>query len=818
MNKRIALDTNWKFSLSNNNNTELPGGIKKFTPQRTAEVPGTIHTDLLKNKLIDDPFYADNELRLQWISACDWQYETKFTVPENFDTAKPIQLVFDGLDTVADIFVNDKLVGSADNMFRSFSFVVNGVLQEKNRLKIIFAAPDKYARALEEQHGKLPVALNSERVYIRKAQYSFGWDWGPVFTTSGIWRGVFLENILTPEIDSLFLRTLKITGDSADIEIHVELSKPAPSGASLSVTLADDENAIIHVDISTAGQQEFVIPVTVEQPELWYPNGMGQQKLYTLHAELSDEQDIITLKQVTAGIRTVTLQLHDENSATFHFFVNGKPLFIKGANWIPAHSFLTVTADEDYRSLILKAKNSNMNMLRVWGGGIYENDVFYQLCDELGLLVWQDFMFACAAYPEYEAFVENVKQEAVYNIKRLRQYCSLAIWCGNNENEWNWYKEQHESYKNMPGHKLFAGLFPALIAELDPLTPYHVSTPFGEDDDPNSQTSGNRHQWDIWSGFTDYTEVENDRSLFVSEFGFQGPANMQTLDECIPKPERYIQSRLFEFHNKQVSGNERIIRFVAAQLPLETKWKDFIYIAQLNQGFAMKACLEHWRFAVPETNGAIIWQLNDCWPVTSWSLIDSEHSPKMAYYFVKNAFAPVALGFVKHGTNYKLMGMNDTKQDVTVNLIIGAVKPDKTKVRECLNRKIVLTANVCVALNIENCIDDTNTDTIYVATVYDDEGGILHRAFLARQPWKYFKLPQPGIKASITKKNKGYTVSLKAKRPAFFVDLTGDGLTFSDRGMILLPNEKITIEVESRHQQPPDRKDITIFSLNNYLE
>ncbi|MBI2417605.1 MAG: glycoside hydrolase family 2 protein [Ignavibacteriales bacterium] len=801
MNKRIALDTDWKFSLSNNNNTELPGGIKKFTPKRTAEIPGTIHTDLLKNKLIDDPFYADNELHLQWISACDWQYETKFAIPENFDTKKPVQLVFDGLDTVADIFVNDKLIGSANNMFRSFSFIINDVSKE-----------------LEEKHGKLPVALNSERVYIRKAQYSFGWDWGPVFATCGIWRGVFLENIIVPEIDQLFLRTLKITGDDAELEIHVELSAPAASGTTLSVTLADDEEAVVQMDVSASGQQIFVIPVTVEKAELWYPNGMGQQKLYTLHAELFNDDDVITLKQVTVGIRTVVLQLNDAESNTFRFIVNGKPVFVKGANWIPAHSFLTVPTEDDYRNLILKAKNSNMNMLRVWGGGIYENDIFYQLCDELGLLVWQDFMFACAAYPEYKEFVENVEQEAIYNIKRLRQYCSLAIWCGNNENEWNWYKEQHESYKNMPGHKLFAELFPALIAELDPLTPYHVSTPFGDDADPNSQTSGNRHQWDIWSNFTDYTEVENDKSLFVSEFGFQGPANMQTLDGCIPKHERFIQSRLFEFHNKQISGNERIIRFVAAHLPLETKWKDFIYIAQLNQGFAMKACLEHWRFATPETNGAIIWQLNDCWPVTSWSLIDSAHLPKIAYHFVQNAFAPVALSFVKNGANYTLKGMNDTNKDITANLVIAAIKPDFVKVKECFQQKIILAANSRVTIDIGNSIDDKNTDTIYVATIYDSAGEILHRTFLARQPWKYFKLPPPGIKISISKKNNCYNVSIKTKRAAFFVDLTGDGLTFSNRGMILLPNEKMSVQVESKHQRMPDRKDITVFSLNNYLE
>ena len=270
---------------------------------------------------------------------------------------------------------------------------------------------------------------------------------------------------------------------------------------------------------------------------------------------------------------------------------------------------------EKYETLLKYAKDANMNFVRVWGGGIYENEIFYELCDELGLLIWQDFMFACASYPEHKEFMKNVEDEVEQNIERLQHHPSIALWCGNNENEWIWHQEMKTSYKEMPGYKIYHEVIPDILKAADPERPYWPSSPFGSDDDPNAYSSGNRHEWGIWSKWIDYSEVKNDNSLFVTEFGFQGPANKKTFEKYLSKNKRYSQDPVFEFHNKQVEGPERVFKFLSGNLPIKTEWEDFIYLAQLNQALALKTCLERWRINWPVANGSIIWQLNDCWPV-----------------------------------------------------------------------------------------------------------------------------------------------------------------------------------------------------------
>ena len=308
-----------------------------------------------------------------------------------------------------------------------------------------------------------------------------------------------------------------------------------------------------------------------------------------------------------------------------------------------------------------------MNIVRVWGGGFYENDIFYELCDELGLLVWQDFMFACALYPEQKAFLKNVKNEITQNVERLQHHPCIALWCGNNENEWIWTQGQKKSYKLMPGYKIYHELIPNVTKEIDPTRPYWPSSPFSFDKDPNSYTSGNRHEWGIWSMWKDYETVKDDQSLFVTEFGFQGPASKKTFEKYLSENNRNINNPVFEFHNKQIEGPERVIKFLSSHLPLKTEWDDFIYLAQLSQGFALKTCLEHWRQNWPVTNGSIIWQINDCWPVTSWAIIDSELNPKIAYHFVKNIFNQQIASIIKDNEDLKIQIVNNSSEILNSN-------------------------------------------------------------------------------------------------------------------------------------------------------
>jgi beta-mannosidase len=457
-----------------------------------------------------------------------------------------------------------------------------------------------------------------------------------------------------------------------------------------------------------------------------------------------------------------------------------------------------------------------MNMIRVWGGGFYENDIFYNLCDELGLLVWQDFMFACAAYPEYPEFIENVSNEFRQNIKRLQNHTSLALWCGNNENEWNWQRESGRPYKEMPGYKIYHQIIPGIIDTLDPLRPYWPSTPFGFEEDPNSVLSGNRHQWEIWSMWKDYNTVSEDNSLFVSEFGFQGPADKSTLEESIPPKERSVQSEIFEFHNKQVDGNERIFRFLAAHLPVKTKWEDYIFLARLNQALALKTCLQHWRSNYPVTNGALIWQLNDCWPVTSWAVIDSNLIPKPAYYHVKNIFNQQIITFLKSETSIEVVLINSAQKTFRGLVKTQIVNLAKGKVEFMEKKNITLNGDKRLSVSsVSGFASIAEGTSVIVASVFDHEGSMIHRNYYAGKEWKHITLPKTEISL---KKISNHSLLVESDKPAFFVTLSSDGLVFNENSFILLPGEKKIINILFLKEVKLKIKNITIHTLNNYLD
>src|ERR1035437_2999587 len=491
MNKIILLHDNWEFSLNKKSRPPVdnikPGACYK------AIVPGTIHTDLINNKLIPDPFYSDNEKRLQWIGEMDWDYRTSFDSHKSIDPSKPVYIKFDGIDTIAEIFLNGENIGAAFNMFCSNEFEISRFLKKKNnKLLVRFTSLYQYARLTESKHGKLPAGLNSERVYIRKAQYSVGWDWGPTLTTSGLWRAVSLIQKSDACIEHFTFNTISLSGKSAFVELKTEIINPLNKSLKLKIILSSA--SLTYEKEIEVNENSLTHNIEINNPALWWPVGYGLPALHNLSLLLYEDKILLDEKNYKVGIRTIELQLKDGDKNTFRFIINGRNIFARGADWIPSDLFIPRISDEKYRRLLGFAKSGNMNMLRVWGGGFYENDIFYDLCDELGLLVWQDFMFACAAYPEYPEFIDNVSNEFRQNIKRLQNHPSLALWCGNNENEWNWQRESRLSYKEMPGYKIYHQIIPDILDSLDPQRPYWPSSPFGFEDDPNSVLSGNRHQ------------------------------------------------------------------------------------------------------------------------------------------------------------------------------------------------------------------------------------------------------------------------------------------------------------------------------------
>ncbi len=456
MNSRFDLNDNWQFKI----NSKL-SSKNDFKEWQKAAVPGTVHTDLLNHKLIEEPFYDDNELKLNWICENDWVYKTTFDKPKGFEKELSQFLIFEGLDTVSEIYFNKKLLGKSDNMFVKYEFEISSLIKDKNNeLEVRFSSPIKYAKSLEEKYGKLSVALDSSRVYIRKAQYSFGWDWGPSFPTMGIWRPVYLLQKRKVSIKSFTFTTKKISAKKAIVEVKINLNQKPKRKYKISVSLSN-HNQRFEGEKVLDSNKDVTLELKIENPKLWWPNNEGEQNLYDLNILLLDESGIkLDEKNKKVGIRTISLQLKNNHDFTFRFIINNKPIFAKGVNWIPADSFLPRVTKEKYETLLQYAKDAHMNIVRVWGGGFYENDIFYELCDELGLLVWQDFMFACAAYPEHKDFLKNVKNEVTQNVERLQYHPSIALWCGNNENEWLWYQGQKKSYKLMPGYKIYHDLIP----------------------------------------------------------------------------------------------------------------------------------------------------------------------------------------------------------------------------------------------------------------------------------------------------------------------------------------------------------------------
>jgi len=786
----------------------------------SASVPGTVHTDLLHSGLIPDPFYGNNEKELLWIHENDWIYETFFDFPPEFRSKKQIYLVCDGLDTVCEIRLNGKILSETINMFRHYRFPINTYLNKhNNHLQLYFHSPKKIADRKKNRYGNLWGANHSERVFLRKAQYSFGWDWGPSFQTMGIWKPVYLYQSEDIRIRDVRFHTSTIHNNTAVAMIEIDFDGNTKEAKLLEIELKN-EDQVLRKKIVDPKAGTLQIRIEIPNPRLWYPNGEGKPNLYQLNVNLRNQNDIIVDEWTrNVGIRTITLETVSKGKPSFRFIINGKPIFIKGANWIPSDSFLPRVTSDKYENLLGKAKAAGMNMLRVWGGGIYENDIFYEICDRLGLMVWQDFMFACGHYPEHQEFISNIEEEFRQNINRLQRHPSLAIWCGNNENEWGWFMDHGTSVKNMPGYPIYHQIIPNILKKLDPLRPYWPTSPFGSEPDPNSEKSGNRHQWDIWSSGVDYPEVKSDKSLFVAEFGFQGPANRETFEKALPQSDWQPDAPLFLFHNKQIEGSKLLSHFLSCHLPVQDKWKDYIYLTQLNQGFALKTCIEHWRSRWPKTAGSIVWQLNDCWPVTSWSLIDAELRPKLAYYFVKNAFSDILIYFKQKEsiTNIYLQNSSSGQQQGILKIDILNLKSGL--ISEHVDLELSISKNETKKVYSYDHGNQTDyKDWLILATLTNLKNEMIYRNSFLLKRWKDISLPDSKVMLNYIREGSSLKLSVSAVAPTFFVDLFHPKFTFSERGSILLPGEEKEMEFFGNNIEEFKIDEVEIYTLNKYLK
>jgi beta-mannosidase len=645
---------NWTFNKQNE------------TRKYKATVPGTIHADLFQQHLIPDPFYGANEKKLQWIENESWEYETIFSVSNSELSAENIELEFNGLDTYATVFLNGNSILEADNMFRKWTLSVKNRLKRgKNQLKIVFHSAVQKGK---DAASKLPYTLpEKERVFIRKAQYQFGWDWGPRFVTAGIWKNVQLKFWNSAKIENIKYSQLELNEEKALLEFITEIHSPKEQIVQLAL---NDKAQTFHLK---KGKNIVKMPYEILKPKFWWCNGLGKPHLYSFSVELLQQNKLLESKKLNIGLRTIELvQNKDTFGRGFYFKLNGKPVFMKGANYVPSDSFLPSASKTSPLELVLNAKAAHMNMLRVWGGGVYADDAFYDACDANGILVWQDFMFACSMYPGDEKFVANVKQEVIDQVNRLQNHPSLALWCGNNENDegwhnWGWQKQYNYSKSDSTQiwndyKKVFHELIPQTLDSLlsKDKNSYWPSSPSIGWGRKESLLQGDSHYWGVWWGKEPFEMYQKKVGRFMSEYGFQGMPNKETLERVIAQSDLNFTSEAFKNHQKHPTGFETINEYMALDFRVPKALDKYIYVSQLLQAHGMKTAIEAHRLAKPYCMGSLYWQFNDCWPATSWSTVDYYGNWKASHYQVKESFTPIVLLFSENAKALSIIGSNDT--------------------------------------------------------------------------------------------------------------------------------------------------------------
>ena len=618
------LHSGWTFRVPS-------GSRSRFLP---AEVPGCIHADLLRHKLIPDPFWGSNERQVQWIEEEDWLYRCEFEARAEWFAHEHVELVAEGLDTVATVRLNGKAVAVSDNMFVPLRVEVAGLLRRgRNRLEIAFGSLMQTIRARQK-----PGDWHEENdpvggcATLRKEQCSFGWDWGPRLATSGIYKPIGIEAWSGNRIDSVQIRQ-RHGGKTVTLRVDPRL---ATKGGTLRGTLSLRGEVVAELKDGA---------FTVRSPELWWPNGHGAQPLYDIALELFHGGKPVDAWRGRIGLRTIELDRHpDRFGESFQFVVNGRALFAKGANWIPAHSFVAGVGRETYDDLLTSAAEAHMNMIRVWGGGIYEMEAFYDLCDEKGLLVWQDFMFACALYPGDKAFLASVKAEAGAQVRRLAWRTCLALWCGNNEIE-NMPQEILRTAKRKKAYEaVFYGVLPEAVRRWDGERAYWPASghnPEGYEKGVHNERAGDEHFWDVWHGRKPIKHFENQHYRFYSEFGFQSYSSPEVAATYCPPEQFNVFGPIMETHQRNGGANHLVLDYLSRRFRMPGDYPALAYLSQLNQAYAMKVGIEHFRRSMPRTMGALYWQLNDCWPVFSWSGIEFGGKWKALHYAARRFFAPL---------------------------------------------------------------------------------------------------------------------------------------------------------------------------------
>ncbi|HEY0589158.1 MAG TPA: glycoside hydrolase family 2 protein [Pseudoduganella sp.] len=847
---RTVIEKGWTFRL-------LPGNAQlaahpEALPWHAAKVPGTVHTDLLALRLIPDPYVGAPEAGLQWIGLADWEYRTRFDAPRR---AARSDLVFEGLDTFAEVWLNGKKLLDADNAFRTWRIAVQDRLRPKgNELRIVLRSPiTRLLPAVRSMPRKLagnypspygdepPDAMTGN--FARKPGYHYGWDWGPRYVTAGIWKPVTLESWDAVRIDNVQLRQDHVDEARADIAAVVSaeavrggpfdlrLWQVAPGGKR---TLA----ALRRIELQ-AGGNRIEVPLRIDRPRRWYPNGYGAQPLYQFEVEIGDGKAAVTKASVRTGLRSIALRREpDEKGRSFYFEVNGIPVFAKGANSIPFDMFQPRVSKAQLRRVLQSARDANMNFLRSWGGGYYESDEFFDLADELGLLVWQDFMFGGGMPPAYDdAFRANAVAEARDNIRRLRNHPSLALWCGNNEEEISWKywgpgKAMMEAdpvfaTKVWNGYvQLFGTDLRKVVAEEGGGIAYWASSPSDDlAEAANTPASGDMHYWEVWGNPahppSKYLEVT---PRFMSEYGLQAWPVQRTIDAFARRSEQGIATPVIEAHQKFMAGkgNERLLKYVNYEFGEPKNFDAFVYLGQLAQAEGIELAALHHRASRPYTMGSLYWQLNDVWPGASWSSVDWFGRWKALHFHARRFYAPVAVAALRDAEGkISLSLLNDRTHPVRGKLRLRLMTLDGELLRE--ESKPVELAPLSAA-RLANYTDAEllgNADPASTVAVFDlqAEGEPASRRVVYFKAAKDMRWPGPGLSAELRRDGNGFALEIRAAKfaRAVWIDFGEVDTGIADNAMTLLPGETVTLHVATKASFATLRKALRLRSLADEL-
>ena len=823
----VVLNTGWEFSQAG---TEL---------WRPAQVPGTVHQDLINHKQLPDPFYGINEQKIQWVENEDWEYRTAFIVTPEQLKRDDAQLVFEGLDTYADVYLNGALLLKADNMFVGYTIPVKSQLRiGENLLHIYFHSPIRQTLPQYNSNGFNYPADNDHHdkhlsVFSRKAPYSYGWDWGIRMVTSGIWRPVTIRFYDAASISDYHIKQLALTDQLANLSNELEINNilPRPLQAEVRINTSFEgsaEKSISQAITLQPGINHVSIPSEVASPVRWMPNGWGKPALYDFSAQIIVEDKVVAEQSHRIGLRTVRLvNEKDKDGESFYFEVNGVPMFAKGANYIPQDALLTNVTTERYQTLFRDIREANMNVIRVWGGGTYEDDRFYDLADENGILVWQDFMFACTPYPSDPTFLKRVEAEACYNIRRLRNHASLAMWCGNNEilealKYWGFDKNfPPEIYQEMfRGYdKLFHQLLPAKVKELDADRFYIHSSPyFANWGRPESWGIGDSHNWEVWYGQKTFESLDTDLPRFMSEFGFQSFPEMKTISTFAAPEDYQIESEVMNAHQKSSIGNALICTYMERDYIIPEKFKDFVYVGLVLQGQGMRHGLEAHRRNRPYCMGTLYWQLNDSWPVVSWSSIDYYGNWKALHYQAKRAFAPILINPIQQNDSlniYLISDCPDTKDHLMLEMKVTDFDGKK-------QGKPIRLNTLTVPANTSQCVYRIKPDTwlspeeqqrcFMQLTLKDKAGNTLAETVYFFRKTKDLLLPETTVSCKIKQKDGMCELTLFSPALAkdVFIEIPLQGARFSDNFFDLLPGERKTVVITSPQIKKGEELPLTI--------